>query len=58
MQISSTFWLHDIADCWCQQEETHWKCPDLSNVTRDIVSITLYGVRVDAIFSFRRDVIG
>jgi len=25
MQISGTFWLPDITDLWCQQEETHSK---------------------------------
>jgi len=31
MEISSTFWLPDITDWWCQQEETHSKYADLSN---------------------------
>jgi len=36
MEISSKYWLPDITD-WCrQQEETHSKYSDLSNVARDI----------------------
>jgi len=23
MEISSTFWIPDITNCWCQQDETH-----------------------------------
>ena len=37
MEISSTFWLLDITDCWRQQEETHSKCTDVSNVACDII---------------------
>jgi len=58
MEISGTFWLPDIADWWCQQEETHSKYADLSNVARDIFSIIPHGVRVEASFYLGRDVIG
>jgi len=58
MEISSTFWIPDITDWWRQQEETHSKYADLSNVARDIFSIIPHGVRVEASFSLGRDVIG
>jgi len=58
MEISSTFWLPDITDWWRQQEETHSKYADLSNVARDIFSIIPHGVRVEASFSLGRNVIG
>jgi hypothetical protein len=58
MEISSTFWLLDITDWWRQQEETHSKCADLSNVARDIFSIIPHGVRVEASFWLGRDVLG
>jgi hypothetical protein len=58
MEISSTFWLPDITDWWRQQEETHSKYADLSNVARDIFSIIPHGVGVEASFSLGRDVIG
>jgi hypothetical protein len=58
MGISSTFWLPDITDWWRQQEETHSKYADLSNVARDVFSIIPHGVGVEASFSLGRDVIG
>jgi len=58
MQISSTFWIPDITDWWRQQEETHSKYADLSNVARDIFSIIPQGVRVEASFALGGDVIG
>jgi len=58
MEISSTFWIPDIPDWWRQQEETHSKYADLSNVARDIFSIIPHGVGVEASFSLGRDVIG
>jgi len=58
MEISSTFWLTDITNWWHQQEETHSKYADLSNVARVIVSIIPHGVGVEASFSLRRDVTG
>jgi hypothetical protein len=36
MEISSTFGIPNITDWWRQQEETHSKYTDLSNVARDI----------------------
>jgi len=57
MEISSTVWIPDITD-WCsQQEETHSKYTDLTNVARDIVSIILHGVGVQASFYLGRNVI-
>ena len=58
MEISSTFWIPDITDWWCQQEETHSKYADLSNVVRVIFSMIPHGVRVEDSFSLVRDVIG
>ena len=58
MEISSIFWIPEITDWWRQQEETHLKYPDLSNVERDIFSILAHGVGVEASFSLGRDVIG
>jgi hypothetical protein len=58
MEISSTFWIPDITNLWRQQEETHSKYADLSNVVRDIFSIITHGVGVEASFSLGRDVIG
>jgi hypothetical protein len=58
MEISSTFWIPDISDWWQQQEETHSKYADLSNMARDIFSIIPHGVGVEASFSLGRDVIG
>jgi hypothetical protein len=58
MEISTTFWIPDITDWWRQQEETHSKYANLSNVARDIFSIIPHGVGVEASFSLGRDVIG
>jgi len=58
MEISSTFWIPDITDWWRQQEETHSKYADLSNVARDIFPIIPHGVGVEASFSLGQDVIG
>jgi len=58
MEISSTFWLPDITDWRCQQEETHSKYDDLSNVARDIFFIIPHGIGVEASSSLGRDVIG
>jgi len=57
MEISSTFWIPDITDWWCQQEEAHSKYANLSNVTRDLFSIIPHGVGVEACFSLGQDVI-
>jgi len=58
MEISSTFWIPVITDWWRQQEETHSKYADLSNVARDIISIIPHGVGVEDSFSLARDIIG
>jgi len=58
MEISSTFWILDRTDWWRQQEETHSKYADLSNVARDIFSIIPHGVGVEASFSLGPGVIG
>jgi len=58
MEIGSTFWIPDITDWWRQQEETHSKYADLSNVAHDIFSIIPHGVRVEANLSHGRDIIG
>jgi hypothetical protein len=58
MENSSTFWIPDITDWWRQQEETHSKYADLSNVVRNIFYIIPHGVRVGASFSLGWDVLG
>jgi len=58
MEISSTFWLLDIADWWRQQEEMHSKYADLSNVACNIFSIKPHGVGVEASIHLGWDVIG
>ena len=58
MESSSTFWLPDITDWWRQQEDTHSKYADLSDVARDKFSIVPHGVRVEARFAVGRYVIG
>jgi len=57
MEISSIFWIPDIAEWWRQQEETHSKYSDLSNVARDKFSIIPHGVGVEASFSLGQDII-
>jgi len=58
MEFSSTLWIPDITDWWRQQEDTYSKYADLSNVSRNIFSVTSHGVGVEASFSLGRDVIG
>jgi len=58
MEISSTLSFLNITNWWRQQEETHSKYPDLSNVVCDIFSIIPHGARVEVSFSLGRDVIG
>jgi len=58
MESSRTFWILDITDCWRQEEETHSKYADLSNVARDRFSIIPHGVGGEANYSLGRDVIG
>jgi hypothetical protein len=58
MVYSSTFWIPDIPNWWSQQEETHSKYAELSNVACDIFSIITHGVGVVASFSLGPDVFG
>jgi len=58
MKIASTFWIPDITDWWRQQEETHSKYANLSNVAHDMFSIIPDGVGVEASFSFGRGDLG
>jgi hypothetical protein len=51
MDIISTYWIPGITDWWRQQEETHPKYADLSNVVRNIFSIIPRGVGVEASIS-------
>jgi len=51
MEISRTFWLPGITDWWRQQEETHSKYTNLSNVAHDIFSIIPHSVGVEASYS-------
>jgi hypothetical protein len=50
MEISSTLWIPNIRDWWCQQDEMHSKYADLSNVAHKIFSLTPHGVGVEASF--------
>jgi len=58
MEICKTFWSPDITEWWRQQDDTHSKHADLSNVARDIRPIIPHGVGVEASFSLGWDVIG
>jgi len=58
METSRTFWIPDITDWWRQEEETHSKYADLSNVARDRFSIIANPVRVESSFSPGRGVMG
>jgi hypothetical protein len=57
MEFSRTFWIRDITDLWCKQEETHSKYAGHSNVARYRFSIIPHGVGGEASFSHVRDVI-
>jgi hypothetical protein len=57
IEISSTWWIPDITNWWCQQEETHSMYADLPGVACDIFSIIPHGDGVEARFSLGRDVI-
>ena len=57
LEISSTFWISDITDCWRQQGKTHSTYADLSDVARDIFSIIPPDVGVEASFALGRDII-
>jgi len=58
MEISSILWLLEITAWWHQQEETHSKYTDFSNVARNIFSIIPRGVRVEDSFSLGHHVFG
>jgi len=58
MVISTIFCIPDISDWWRQQEETHSKYTNLTNVGHNIFSIILHGVGVETSISLVRDVIG
>jgi len=58
MENTCTFWLPDITNWWCVQEEMYLKYADLSYVARDIFSIMPHSVAVEASFSLRWDIIG
>jgi hypothetical protein len=58
MEISSTCWLLDITDWWCQQGEMHSKHTDTSIVAQNIISTGLQGVGVEASIALGRDIIG
>jgi hypothetical protein len=51
MENRSTFRIPDITDWWQQQDQTHSKYTDISNVARDKFSIIPHGVGVEASFS-------
>jgi len=58
MEICCTFWIWNITDWWRQQDKTHSKYANLSNVAGNILSIIPHGVRVAASISLGRDVVG
>jgi len=58
MNIIGTIWILDITDWWRQEDITHWKYADLSNVGRDISSIIPHGVGLEVSVSVGQDVIG
>jgi len=58
IEISSTFWLPQITNWWRQQEETHSKYADLSNVAHNIFSIIPHSVGVEVSYFLGQDVIG
>jgi len=57
MEISTTLWILDITDQWCQQEEMHPKVADFTNVAPNIFSIIPHCIGVQASLSLGRDVI-
>jgi hypothetical protein len=58
MESSSTFWVPDLTNWWREQEETHSKYTNRSNVKQGIISIIPHGVTVEASLSLGRYVIG
>jgi len=57
IEISSILWLPEITDWWHQQEETHSKYADLSNMVHNILSFIPYGVGLVTHFPLVRNVI-
>jgi hypothetical protein len=55
--LINTVWISDITDWWHQQEETHSRNTNLSNVSRNIFSIIPHGVALGASISCGRNVI-
>ena len=58
IQISSTLWLPERTDWWCQHNGTHSKYAVLSNAARNILCIIPHGVGVESNFCLGQDVIG
>jgi len=58
LAISSRVSLPDVTDWWHQQDKTHSKFTDLSNVAHGTFAIVLQVVGVEESFSLGRDVIG
>jgi len=58
MEISNAFCIPDVTNWWQQQEQTHLKYTDLSNVACHIFSMVPQGVGVEAGLSLGPDVIG
>jgi len=57
MQNRNTFWIPDITDWWCQQEETNSKYANHFHSAWVIVSIVPHGVVVEAGCSPAEDII-
>jgi hypothetical protein len=49
MEISITFSIPDITNCWRQMEDRHSKYTHLSNMGRNILLIIAHAVRKSAI---------
>ena len=58
MELISTFWIPNTTYWWCQQQESHSKYADLSNVTGDRFSVIPHDVKVEASFSLGWEFIG
>jgi len=58
MEISRAFWWPDITDWWHQQVEMHSQYTDLSYMARNVFSIILHGVALEAMFSIQWDMFG
>jgi hypothetical protein len=57
MEISSTLWILDITNWWCQQDDAHSKYADPANVALNIFSIIPHGVGGEASLSLWPDFI-